>query len=130
MTHVEIERFTEPKSWCREKIGKVLEVLGESKDINGNKVYIVHKGRVVNNYVEARDCKIVNFFTLAEKLPEPYKDIILLTGDNYQFETRTILHTNLEGKPELMIKLENTKMFKAKWAKEFDQNTKWKYKND
>jgi hypothetical protein len=127
---VEITGFTQSSSWYRERIGQVFEVIEESKDIDGNKVYVVHKGRVVNSYIEAKDCEIVNFFTLEQKLPEPNKDIILINGDRTQFETRTLLHTNLEGKPELMIKLENTKMFRAKWAKDFDQKTKWKYKTN
>jgi len=36
----------------------VFEVLEESKDIEGNKVYIVHKGRILNSYVDARDCVV------------------------------------------------------------------------
>ncbi len=127
---VEIKSFTKPKSWYRECIGQVYEVLEESKNRDGKKIYVVNKGRTLDSYIEARDCEIVNFFTLEQKLPEPNKDIILINGDRTQFETRTLLHTNLEGKPELMIKLENTKMFRAKWAKDFDQKTKWKYKTN
>jgi hypothetical protein len=55
---IKITGFTEPKSWYRERIGDVFEVLEELKDIAGNKVYIVHKGRILNSYVDARDCEV------------------------------------------------------------------------
>jgi hypothetical protein len=56
--HIKITGSGESKSWYRERIGDVFEVLEESKDINGNKVYIVHKGRILNSYVDARDCVV------------------------------------------------------------------------
>ena len=56
---IKITGCTEPKSWYRERIGQTFKVLEESKDIIGNKVYIVHKGHMTNSYVEAKDCVIV-----------------------------------------------------------------------
>ena len=56
---IKITGCTEPKSWYRQRMGDVFEVLEESKDVSGNKVYIVHKGRVLNSFVDARDCVIM-----------------------------------------------------------------------
>jgi len=48
-----------PQSWYRERIGETFEVLEVSKDVQGEKIYIVGKGRLTNSFVSVEDCVIV-----------------------------------------------------------------------
>jgi hypothetical protein len=57
---IQVTGFTEPKSWYRERVGSVFKVLEESKDIDGNKVYIVAKSHIIVSYVDARDCIVLD----------------------------------------------------------------------
>lgn len=56
---IKVTGFTEPKSWYRERVGDTFTVLEESKDIDGNKVYVVGKTHIIVSYVDARDCVIL-----------------------------------------------------------------------
>jgi len=56
---IQVTGFTEPKSWYRNRIGDVFTVLEESKDIDGNKVYVVGRTHIIINYVDARDCIVL-----------------------------------------------------------------------
>lgn len=56
---LKITKHTEPKAWYRNNIGDYFDILEESKDVDGNKVYITHKGRMVNSFVDARDCDVI-----------------------------------------------------------------------
>lgn len=57
--NIKVTGVTEPQSWYRDRIGDVFEVLEESKNVSGDKIYIVHKGRVLNSFVDARDCIVL-----------------------------------------------------------------------
>lgn len=56
---IKVTGFTEPKSWYRNRIGDTFKVLEESKDIDGNKVFVVGKTHIIINYVDARDCIVL-----------------------------------------------------------------------
>jgi len=61
---IKITGCRKPKSWYRERIGEAFRVLEESIDMDGKKIYIVHKGKITNSYVEAKDCCIVSQETI------------------------------------------------------------------
>ena len=58
--NIKVTGCKEPKGWYRNRVGDVFEVLEESKSIWGNKVYIVHRGRMLNSFVDARDCVVLD----------------------------------------------------------------------
>lgn len=50
-------------SWYRDKIGKIYEVL---EDNSAKKHYIVHKGRIIDSFVNYDDCEVLNEAIVSE----------------------------------------------------------------
>jgi len=53
---IEIIKCTKPKSWYKNRIGERFNVLEVDEK---NESYIVHKGRILDSFVIASDCKII-----------------------------------------------------------------------
>lgn len=53
---VKIIKCNKPQSWYRGFIGKIFEVLETNED---QKHYVVHKGRLLNSYIDFDDCEVL-----------------------------------------------------------------------
>ena len=54
---IRITKNTSPLSWYRDMIGKEFDVIETNDD---KQHYVVHKGRLVDSYIQFCDCEIVN----------------------------------------------------------------------
>lgn len=52
---IKITKNTSPKSWYRDRIGEIFNVLEIDEK---QKRYIVHKGRICDSFIDFDDCEI------------------------------------------------------------------------
>jgi len=65
---VKIIKSKSPSSWYFTRIGEIFNVLETHKD---QKHYIVHKGRILDSFIDFDDCEVLNEVTVERSEIEP-----------------------------------------------------------